>query len=373
MRILHIISSLGSGGAENVLFQLCKENIDNDHHIISLSKNNCFYYDKFLEINCKVTFLNFRGIFNIFISLLKLFSLIRRGDYFVIQTWMYHSDLIGGICAKLAGHKNIVWNVRNTNFIKSKVKFSTKLFIYFSIYLSKYIPNKIIYCSKSAYLDHKKLGYSCKNSKVINNGIDSNKYKIFLKNDKNYSYHKKFDFIIGMVARFNFQKDHLNCIKSISLIKKSGLNPLLILIGKDCDINNSILMSWIHNNNLTDNIILCNFVESSYLIYSQFDIYLSSSCCGEGFPNVIAEAMACGIPCVSTDVGDSREIIAESGWTVPPSNSIELSNAILKAYAEYNDKDKWLNRQYLCNSKIFSRFSLSNMVEQYILYWQEDL
>ena len=126
MQILHIITGLGKGGAETLLCNLCQFESDYKHTIISLSDlegsesiinkpNVSLYSLNFLEGKIKL------------FGLFKLFKLIKKIKPDVVQTWMIHADLIGGIVARLAGIKNVFWGVHHTILIPGKVKASTIL------------------------------------------------------------------------------------------------------------------------------------------------------------------------------------------------------------------------------------------------------
>ena len=100
------------------------------------------------------------------------------------------------------------------------------------------------------------------------------------------------------------------------------------------------------------------------------DIYVQSSKYGEGFPNVVAEAMACGTPCVVTDVGDSAYIVGETGWVVPPNDSTKLANSIEKALVEIN-KAHWRTRCNEARLRVQNNFELSKMLKSYNLIWSK--
>jgi glycosyltransferase involved in cell wall biosynthesis len=99
------------------------------------------------------------------------------------------------------------------------------------------------------------------------------------------------------------------------------------------------------------------------------DIHILSSR-SEGFPNVLAEAMACGTPCVTTDVGDAAMIVGDTGWVVPPKNPQVLANAILEAINEkQNNPLMWEVREQACRDRIVDNFSIEKMVAGYHQVW----
>ena len=151
MKILHIITGLNDGGAENTLFKICKYDKFNKHIVISLTKSA--KYSKLLKkINIKVYCLNFK-----FYSIFKFFYLVRlikkkiKPD--IIQTWLVHGDFIGSLAAIFAGVKKLAWNIRYSNLELGKVKFTTILITNILAKISFFIPRLIILNSKTLYLN----------------------------------------------------------------------------------------------------------------------------------------------------------------------------------------------------------------------------
>ena len=137
--------------------------------------------------------------------------------------------------------------------------------------------------------------------KYIPNGFDLSTFKI-KKNKKNYFNNKKRIPIIGNVARYDPQKDHSNLLKALSIIRSKNINFSCILVGSNVDLNNFDLLTKIKKLNLSSHIKLLGRSDNISQVMNHLDLHILSSSYGEGFPNVIAEAMACGTPCVTTDV-----------------------------------------------------------------------
>ena len=103
-------------------------------------------------------------------------------------------------------------------------------------------------------------------------------------------------------------------------------------------------------------------------VMNGLDIYVQSSSYGEGFPNVVAEAMACGTPCVVTDVGDAGFIVGKNGWVVPPKDPTKLANAIKKAISEIGS-NYWSKRRNKARSRIKENFNITKMIKCYNNLW----
>ena len=370
MKIVHIITSLGDGGAEHTLFKICKYDYKNKHIIISL-KGPGKYYSLLNKIGIKVYCINLK-----YFSITKFFFLVkilRKLKPDIIQTWLVHADLLGSIAAKLAGLKKIIWNIRYSNLEIGKAKFSTILIIKLLAKLSFSVPQLILVVSKRAKKIYEIKGYDKQKLKFIPNGYDLS----LLKPDKSEKkdFRKKFNIkghlpIIGNVARYDKKKDHLNLLKAISLIKLKKIDFLCFLVGSNINKNNFRLVSEIRKLKLTKYVKLIGQRDSILKFINGFDIYVQSSSYGEGFPNVVAESMACKIPCIVTDVGDASYIVGETGWVVPPSNSKELAKSIENAINEVGTR-KWNKRCNNARSRIKVNFNISKMLKSYNKSWYQ--
>ena len=368
MRIVHIITGLGDGGAEHALFKICKYDNSNKHFVISL-KGPGKYFSLLKKIGIKAYYLNFS-----FFSLWKfiiLVKLIRSLKPDIVQTWLVHADFIGGIAARLAGIRNIIWNIRYSNIEIGKAKFTTVLIIRILSLISFLVPKSIITVSKKAKIIYEKIGYNRKIIKFIPNGYDLsilkiNKYQKIKFKKKNKI--KKETFLIGKVARYDSQKDHLNLLNALNLIKSKNINFCCVLIGFNVDKKNVKLKSEISKLKLTNHVKLLGQNDNISDVMNGLDLHVLSSRYGEGFPNVVAEAMACGTPCVVTDVGDSGLIVGKTGWVVPPKNSLMLAKAIENAFHEV-DTVKWKKRCNKVRLRIKQNFGIGNMIRSYNNLW----
>ena len=370
MRIVHIITGLGDGGAEHTLFKICKYDNINKHIVISL-KGPGKYFSLLNKLGIKVYCLNIK-FFSIhrFFFLIKLLSDLKPN---VVQTWLVHADFLGGITARLAGIKNIIWNIRYSNFEIGKAKLTTILIIKILAKLSLFIPRSIIINSKRAKKIFTIEGYDGKKLKFIPNGFDLS----ILKPQKfqKISFKKKLKIkkllpLIGNVARYDKKKDHLNLLNALSLIRAKNVNFFCTLVGSNIDKNNLSLVSEIKRLKLSNNVKLLGQSDNILQVMNGLDIFVQSSSYGEGFPNVVAESMACGTPCVVTDVGDAALIVGKTGWIVPPNNPNNLAKAIEKALNEMRTKN-WNKRRHKARLRIKENFNISKMLQSYNEVWSK--
>lgn len=368
MKILHIITGLGDGGAEHTLFKICKYDFENEHIVISL-KDDGKYFSLLKKLGIEVYSLNFK-----FYSINKFFSLIMLLRFLkpdIVQTWLVHADFLGSIAARLAGIKNIIWNIRYSNIEIGKAKLTTILIIKILSILSNSIPKSIVTVSKKAKKIYELAGYNKKLFKTIPNGYDLSILKINKYQKIKFRKKNKIKInipLIGKVARYDPQKDHLNLLNALSLIRLKNIDFFCILIGFNISKKNISLVSEIKRLKLSNHIKLMGQHDNISQVMNGLDLHVLSSSYGEGFPNVVAESMACGTPCVVTDVGDSAFVTGKTGWVVPPKNSIKLASAIENALKE-KDTVKWNKRCNKVRLRVKENFSIANMIKLYKKLW----
>ena len=371
MRILHIISGLRMGGAESILYRLCQHDKENRHVIISLtdSQDDGMIHNK---NNVSVHKLNFSNRkINLF-ELFKLYKHIKKIKPDVVQTWMIHADMIGGIVARLAGVNNIFWSVHYTNLVKGKSKRLTILLTKINTFLSYFIPKKIIYCAEKSKEVQESLGFKKTKGVVIQNGYDVESFvqntSLGLKFRNELDIHPE-AFVIGHVGSYHPLKDQANLVEALTLLDQRGFNFYAAFAGDNLDNNNSYLVSLLKNKGLSNRVRLLGRRNDIISIMNGIDLFILSSE-SEAFPNVLNEAMACGTPCVSTDVGDASIILGDTGWIVPSKDSESLYSSVIKAAQEKESNHRsWSQRSIACRQRIVQKFSLEKMVKKYKEVW----
>jgi len=250
-------------------------------------------------------------------------------------------------------------------------KFSTIFISKINSILSYFIPRKIIVCADSAKSIHIKNGFSPQKFITIPNGIDLNKFKrssqkrSFFRNKLNI---KSNETLYGTVARFHPIKDHITLIKSISRLKKAGYKFKYLLVGDNINNKNKLLNELIKKYRLEENMILLEKEENISLVMNALDLHVLSSK-SEALPMVILEAMGCGTPCLSTNVGDVKKLIFDNNLIVETSNQSSLFSA-MKIFSDYNSKYK--NQISISvENQIKENYSLEKMTQKYLNLYQK--
>lgn len=370
MKVLHVITGLNDGGAEAVLYRLITHDPHDEHQVVSLTGLGK-YGPLLVERGAAVTALHMpRGRLT-WAGLRGLWRAVRQARPDVIQTWMYHADLLGGVAGRLAGVP-VVWGVRNTTLEPGRSSRGTIVVARLCGRLSRRLPRRIVACAQAAVGVHAALRYDRKRMVVIPNGYDLEHFRP----DTEARARLRREWavlddvpLLGMVARFDPQKDHRNLIAALGRLRQAGHVFRAVLIGAGVGPGNAALAQAIRATDLEDEVHVLGPRTDIPAVMNALDVHVLSSAYGEAFPNVLAEAMACGTPCVTTDVGDAAAIVDETGWVVPPRDAAALAGVLARALQAWRDAAGWRARQLACRRRIEQHYSLEAMVHRFHSVW----
>ena len=365
-KIGHIITGLELGGAERALISLMKgvkKNTKNSSKEFIICLKDKSYFSRELDkLKIKTYYLKMKNDSLNILKQIQLIKILKKENPDLIQSWMYHSDLIGSI-ASVFVKKKIFWTLHNFNISYKALGFQTRLIVFICAIFSYIFPDKIISVSKAAIKNHIKAGY--KNGKFVHIPLGYQKAR-----NKMIIHKKKNTIIFGSLSRWNVQKNHSFMLEAFGNLKKrTKLRFNLILAGQGLDKNNIHLRNLIKKNNLVKEVTLLGRVNDVKSFYSNIDVHILTSI-GEAFPNVICEAMSNGIPCVSTNVGDVSDIIDDTGWIFETNNYLNLETILTSIYSEIKNRKIWDMRKKLCQARIQNNFGLDRMIQYYYQVWE---
>lgn len=248
----------------------------------------------------------------------------------VVHTWMYHADLLGGLAARLTGVSAVGWAVRHSDLSSKGNRRSTLMVVNACSRLSRWIPDRILCCSEVARRVHADIGYVDKKMTVIPNGFDLTLFHP--DTAARLSVRKELGLadqipLVGLIGRYDPQKNHFGFFEAAGLLHHRLPDVHFVLAGKGIVPENRDLMRVIEASGTGKVSHLLGQRNDIPRLMAAFDV-LASSSIGEAFPNVLGEAMACGIPCAVTDVGDSAYIVGETGRVVAPGDMTDLATAM---------------------------------------------
>jgi glycosyltransferase involved in cell wall biosynthesis len=366
-RVLHTITGVSMGGAEMMLYRLLARS-DRDRFaptVLALLRPGPIG-DRIRAMDVPVLSLGMRQERPLSPAILRLIRIARRVQPTLIQGWMYHGNLTASICALLSrGRLPVIWNVRHSIHDMANETRLTRGFIRLGAALSS-SPRAIIYNSQVGASQHEQLGYHATKTVVIPNGFDCQLFRARPEMAERLRHEAGIDrerTIIGMVARNHPQKDVLNLIKATALLARRAIDVHVVIVGVGFDAANAGLAHRIEQAGVAARISLMGQRHDIPDIVAGLDIATLPSAWGEGFPNVLGEAMACGVPCVTTDIGDSAWIVGRTGMVVPPRDPEALAEALGHLVALGHEGRKQLGAA--ARARVVENFEIGDIVRRY--------
>ena len=313
VKTLHVITGLGHGGAERQLANLVSMSAQ-ESAVFSLKEPGVMVQ----EVR-KAGGPVFTGAVRRSGSpawILELRKVIRELRPQVVMGWMYHGNLAASLTRRLGHQGTIVWNVRHSvNDIRQE-KASTRWVIRAGAWSAR-SPARIIYNSATAAEQHERLGYPAAKRIVLPNGFDLDRFKPDLRarETRRAELGVPSDrFLLGVVGRAHPMKNHLGWLKAFQILVDDGLPVHCLMAGTGVAEAEGPLTTAVRKAGMESVVTLLPPTDSPETIYTALDLLVMPSLWGEGFPNVVGEAMGCGVPALVTDVGDTAFVVGETGF-----------------------------------------------------------
>lgn len=329
MKITHVISGLRTGGAESMLEKLLQASDRSrfEAEVVSLTDVGAIG-ERIAATGVPVRALGMRRGRSQPLGLMRLTRWLRHDPPAVVQTWLYHADLVGGMAAMLAGRIPVIWNLRHSDLEAGSSR-ATVWTVRACARLARRLPARIVSCSEAGRQVHGRLGYPAERIVVIPNGFDLERFRPDPVARERFRREARIPGsvpVVGVVARHHPQKDHITFLAAARRLVAEGRSIHFLLCGPLIDRDD--VAAAVREAGLVGHCTLLGRRDDVERIHAAVDVVCSSSSSGEGFPNVIGEAMACGVPCVVTDVGDSARIVGDTGRVVPRRDPAALAAAL---------------------------------------------
>lgn len=372
--VLHVITGLETGGAEASLCKLLSRLDRSSYSCEVLSLTNLGpMAQRIAALGVGVAALGMsRRIPNPF-DLIRLATVFRRKRPAIVHAWMYDANILTALAGFLAGRPKVVWEIRHANLDPMKNKRRTICMMKAGAVMSGWAPASVVYNSETARRVHRRSGYGGRGEVVIPNGFDTDAFRPL--DDGVAAVRKSCGIpegavVVGHVGRYHRQKDHATFVRAAAEILAQRDNAFFVCCGDGVTFDNSELAAHIDACGLRHRCRLLGKCADLAGIVPSFDVYVSSSL-GESFSNSLGEAMACGVPCVVTDVGDSAGIVGETGKVVRAGNPTALAEAVVDLLRMEKGQRDVLGAA--ARRRVMDCYSLDTMVARYEALYAEVL
>jgi len=367
MTVLHLITGLATGGAERALYNVLVGGLAaSDKSVVLSLQDEGAYGPRIQSLDVPVYALGMRRALPRPVAAWRLREWVREIRPEVIQGWMYHGNLAASMAARMTPGQRpaVAWNVRQSLYSLAAEKPLTRQVIRANRWGSAG-ADAILYNSRLSREQHEAFGFASNCGQVIPNGFDTGQLRpdavaglatreaLGIPRDA---------IVIGHVARFHPMKDHASFLRAALEVMQTRSDVVCLLAGRDVNLENPALAGIVPQG-VEERFRFVGEREDVPDLMQAMDVFCLSSAWGEAFPNVLGEAMALGVPCVATDVGDSQDIVGETGEVVPPSDSEALARGLL-AMLERPMEDRNALGQ-AARSRIEARYALPSVVAQY--------
>lgn len=357
--MVHVITNFaGVGGAEMMLARLIQQTEHDYQYVIIALMKTSEVYQSALE-RCQSHYaLGWNGL-NTLSTVSKLRALLKNLQPATVQCWMYHANALTSLSViGLAKKPKVVWGIHHSLASPKDESISTKIALGLSKILSKQ-PNSIIYCAHSSLEQHQAFGFKNAQQHVIANGVFLDKFQ------PNAQLHQPT--VIGFAGRYHTAKGYPYLFETMGLLKDQDI--IFKIAGSGASLENPDVKALFEQYQLdAKKVHLLDQISDMPAFYQSIDAFLMTSIT-EGFPNVLVEAMASGLPCISTDVGDAKYIVQDLGSIVPPRNAQALAEAIL-SYLHKTEAEKQALKQ-AARERVEQNFSIATVSRQYMQVWSQ--
>ncbi|HWM87462.1 MAG TPA: glycosyltransferase [Kofleriaceae bacterium] len=366
-RIAHVITGLAPDGAQQMLLKLVSH-IDRGRFetvVVSLLEPAEGSIRRELEAEGAAVFdLGLRRALPDPRALARLGRILSRFRPDLIQGWMYHGNLVASAGRLLCRRARLLWNIRHSIYSLADEKLQTRQVIRMGARLSR-SPDRIIYCARVSAAQHARLGYRAARSVVIPNGFDVSRFAPSAEARSELRLSLGIPAgarVVGNVGRYHPLKDHDNFLRAAALVAARDPGAHFVMVGRGLEPGNQTVTAAIGRLGLHGRAHLLGERDDVPRLMPGFDLYCLASI-AEGFPNVLGEAMASGVPCVTTEVGAAGEIVDGIGEAVPPRDPQALAVGMLRLLGQSGEQLR--ERGQRSRQRVLERYALSGVVSRY--------
>lgn len=365
--ILYVITSLSVGGAQKALLNLATSEFSHEHqpHVLALVEVDGIR-QQFEQAGIPVQVLGLNRPTQLPLLLPRLIRLVWTIKPRVIHGWMHHGNLFATLAWLFAGcHPVLLWGMHHTPEAATLERAQHAFVLRVGRWLSRF-PQQIVYVSRRSMQRHAEMGYASHHAQVIANGIPLGKADRHAEDRASVLQELGIPadaLLVGSLTRFVPEKDIPNLMAGIRLFQgQGGANVHFLLAGEGMNATNPALQALLAQTPVPANVHLLGVRTDAARLIAALDLATLSSQ-REAFPLFLAEAMAVGVPCVATDVGDIAEFVADTGLIAPVGDAAALAQAWQNILQRTQEQRRILGSQ--AQQRVAERYSLDAVVQAY--------
>ncbi|HEY2588625.1 MAG TPA: glycosyltransferase [Tepidisphaeraceae bacterium] len=374
VRVVHIINSFEFGGAESMLCNLLLRSDRRrfDPHVVALI-DDLRVAGPIVAAEIPLVTMGMKPGLPSPLAIVRLIRHLRRLRPAVVQTWMDHSNLIGGVAARFVPGARVVWGIHHSNHVAELTKRTTLMTVGACARLSGRVPARIVCCSEQSRVHYGQRGFTSERLTVIPNGFDTDHFRpdatarLAIRQEIGVAPDAP---LVGLVARYDPVKDHATFLRAAAIVHREFPDAQFLMCGDKVDPSNAALTQLIDSLGIGRACHLLGPRRDVARIYAALDISTSSSI-SEAFPLAVGEAMACGVPCVATDVGDSALMVGDTGMIVPPGDPGALAAGMAELIGMAPSGRARLGGE--ARRRVRDRFDLGTVTRRYEALYEEIL
>lgn len=329
LKVVFLIRSLTIGGAERQLVTLAKSLDQSQFEIVVI----CLYgggqfEQELIDAGVPVVSLQKASRWEIVGFLIRLVKTLRGLRPEILHSYLTTQNVLAASIKAVLPGTRIVWGVRASNMDAGRAAWLDRYSFRFEVLLSRF-ADLVVFNSRAGKAYHLAAGFTAARTTVIPNGVDTRR---FARDPASGARLRTFwkipeqSLLIGIVGRIDPMKDHRTFLHAAARFTRTRPDARFVCVGDGPARYYKCLRRVAEQSGIHDKVIWAGFVDDMPAVYNALDICTSTSAYGEGTPNCVVEAMACGLPCVVTDVGDSRSIVGELGLVVLPNDPESLTS-----------------------------------------------
>ena len=367
VRVAHVIPDLAIGGAETALVRLL-ETLDRAHFasLVVTLRDGGALVARAESAGARVVSLGMRTRLPSPLTLCRLRAALRDFAPDVVQGWMYHGNLAAWTGTRLVRPRPaLAWNIRQSLASLARERPFNRLVIRANARLS-HDADAIANNSRASATQHAALGFDPRRVEIVANGFDTGHFRpdpaaraavrarLGLAPDA---------LVAGLVARVVPVKRHDLFLEAVARVRRSGLDVHAVVAGPGATADDPTLAGLVARAGMAGNAHLLGRCDDVAGLLASLDVVVSASGWAEGFPNVVGEAMACGVPCVVTDTGDCAALVGDAGVVAPPGDAGALAAALEELLRRTPDERRRMGER--ARARILADYTLERCTARY--------